>query len=193
MRSGKLKFLFFLLAVPVVLSVLVVLFPVNVSAQESASPSAVASESAEITYQLAYPGLLPDHPLYFLKAARDKIISFFISSPIKKADFDLLQADKRIGASVMLSKKGKVDLAQSTFSKAENYFEKAIVQVSSAKMQGIHTGEMAKKLQDANLKHRQVLDDMLKELDQEDQDKFVMERERLVRFGEKVKVLKPEK
>jgi hypothetical protein len=171
------------------------LFIFNVSfvaAQNTATGSAVATESAGITYQLAYPGILPDHPLYFLKAARDKIISFFISDPIEKADYDLLQSDKRIGASKNLLEKGKTDLAQSTFSKAENYFEQALSQADSAKRQGIQTDEIVKKLQEANLKHQQVLSDMLKELNQENNNVFDVELERLVGFEKKVKALLPE-
>src|ERR1700704_2037322 len=42
--------------------------------------------SQTVDYTLPYPGLLPDSPLYFLKTFRDRLISFFISSPIKKAD-----------------------------------------------------------------------------------------------------------
>lgn len=44
-----------------------------------------ASSSAKIDYTLAYPGLLPDSPLYFSKAAKEKIISFCIMRSIKCA------------------------------------------------------------------------------------------------------------
>src|SRR5438309_421306 len=65
-----------------------------VSAEEvldSPTPSPVS-----ISYQLPYPGMLPDNPLYFLKVIRDGVWSFLLSNPLKKADFDLLQADKRV-------------------------------------------------------------------------------------------------
>jgi hypothetical protein len=162
-------------------------------AQEAASPSATATESSKITYELPYPGLLPDHKLYFIKAARDKIVSFFISDPIKKAEYDLLQADKRIAASQMLVQKGKIDLAQSTFSKAENYFELALAQVDLANRQGTHIGVMAKRLLEANLKHTQVLEAIQSGLSEENKAKFVVERERLFGFAKKAKALQTAK
>lgn len=167
--------------------------PKDSVAVDGVSHNSDASRSAEVIYNLPYPGLLPDHPLYFLKAARDKIVSFFISSPIKKSEYDLLQADKRIAASVFLAEKGDVELAQSTFSKAENYFEKALAQAESAKMQGMHTGEIANKLREANLKHQQVLDNMMENLEQDEQELFLNELERLEGFEQKAKEILPEK
>lgn len=154
------------------------------------TPAQTASETA-VNYQLPYPGLLPDHPLYFLKAARDRVFSFFISNPLKKAEFNLLQADKRVEASYMLSKKGeeKIDLAQSTFSKAENYFEDAVNRAYDAKTQGMNTIELSKKLTDANHKHQQVLNDLTKSINSQDRKKFTKERARLVDFEKRVKEL----
>src|SRR3989344_2047169 len=107
----------------IILAVLLLIFGmVDVArAEETGTPSVQATESSKIDYQLAYPGLLPDHPLYFLKAGRDQIISFFNSKPLKKAKFNLLQANKRVQAIFMLSRKGerKMNLVQLSFSKAE--------------------------------------------------------------------------
>src|SRR3989338_6920091 len=74
-------------------------------------------------YQLPYPGILPDNPLYNLKTLRDKVWSFLISNPSKKAEFDLLQADKRLSVAIALFDLKKYDLAEATISKGENYFE----------------------------------------------------------------------
>ncbi|PIZ98613.1 MAG: hypothetical protein COX78_02915, partial [Candidatus Levybacteria bacterium CG_4_10_14_0_2_um_filter_35_8] len=71
-------------------------------AEKTMSPNPAATMD---NYELPYPGLLPDHPLYFLKMTRDKIIGFFISDPIKKAEFDILQSDKRLSAGVYLLNK----------------------------------------------------------------------------------------
>jgi len=150
-----------------------------VSAQEII-PS--AADSSNVNYQLAYPGLLPDHPLYFVKAARDRIGAFFISNPLKKSEFDLLQADKRIASSLLLVQKGqgKIPLAKSTFSKGENYFEDALNRASDAKSQGMNIAEISKKLKDANLKHKEVLNDIEKKLNKKDKNKFGVERLRII-------------
>src|SRR3989344_6947435 len=98
------------------LSALVFLAPQKVLAQNSQN----ATESAKIEYYLAYPGILPDHPLYKLKVLRDKITPLLIQDPLKKADFYLLQSDKGILATAMLVDKNKIDLAQDTAFKAEH-------------------------------------------------------------------------
>ena len=89
--------------------------------------------------ELPYPGLLPDHPLYFIKMIRDRFISFSIQDPVKKAEFDILQADKRLGAGVYLFLEGesKYLLAESTISKGENYYDEAISKAEFAKKQGL--------------------------------------------------------
>src|SRR5579871_6486350 len=148
------------------------LFSVKVFAQvdptstETATPilslspvSSVSSSAKEVNYFLPYPGLLPDSPLYFLKAFRDRFIGFMISNTEKKAEFNLLQADKRLNASVYLLKEGtgKDQLIISTLSKGENYFEEAIAAANEAKTQGMDTTNISRKLQMAVLKHEEVV------------------------------------
>lgn len=117
-------------------------------------------------YTLPYPGLLPDNPLYFLKALRDRVVDFLISDPLKKADFYLLQADKRLNAGVYLIRQGKskYQLAESTISKGENYFERAISKVKEAKRQKMETGEITQRLYQAAKKHQGVLSSLGKDV-----------------------------
>ena len=61
-----------------------------------------AAFAYHVDYQLPYPGMLPDNPLYFLKVFRDNLTSFFINKPLDKAHFDLLQSDKDVEASYLL-------------------------------------------------------------------------------------------
>src|SRR5205823_3865940 len=84
------------------------------------SPTPTPAQTVD--YTLPYPGLLPDNPLWPVKAFRDKSISMFISDPMKKAEFDLLQADKRVNASLYLfnQSKDKEALVSQTISKAGN-------------------------------------------------------------------------
>ncbi len=165
----------------------------RVYAQESGSESAQATESSKVNYELSYPGLLPDHPMYFLKAAREQITAFFISNPLKKSEFDLLQADKRIESSLLLIQKGKIALAESTFSKGENYFEDAINRASDAKSQGTNILEIANKLKDANLKHQEVLGDIEKKLGKKKKGKFMRDRTRILGFEKRANELATKK
>lgn len=126
------------------------------------SPSAVISPTPMIEYQLPYPGLLPDSPLYFLKTFRDRIIGFLISDPLRKAEFDLLTADKRLNGGVYLLRKdkSKEELAFSTISKGENYFGEAISKVKEAKKQGMDATFVLKKLSLSLKKHKEVLKEL---------------------------------
>lgn len=90
------------------------------------SPTPTPQQSVQ--YEMPYPGLLPDSPFYILKTLRDQVVGFLITDPAKKATFDLLQADKRFQAGIMLYEKDqdKKELAFSTLSKGHNYLDMAI-------------------------------------------------------------------
>lgn len=126
----------------------------------------VASESStlnlNIEYTLPYPGLLPDNPLYYLKAIRDNVLKFLISDPLKKAQFDLLQADKRLVSSKLLLEKGKTNLSITTLSKSGNYFDDAIANIEKAKRQGEDADPILSTLLTASKKHQQVIMEMEK-------------------------------
>lgn len=75
----------------------------------------------EIEYVLPYPGMLPDHPLYFLKVWRDKALLFSTKDTIKKIQLYVLFADKQLSMGRILLEKGKNDLAWKTFKQGELY------------------------------------------------------------------------
>ena len=123
------------------------------------TPSASNTASPKSDYTLPYPGLLPDSPLYFLKTLRDRVVSIFISNPRKKAEFNLLQCDKRINAAVYLlanHDKKKETLAVSTISKAENYMEEGIEYIKQARKQGEITEDVIKLYEQAAIKYLEV-------------------------------------
>lgn len=165
------------------------LFPMHVFAQQESSQSA----KPQVDYTLPYPGLLPDSPLYFLRATRDRIISFLISDPLKKAEFDLLQADKRLNAGIYLSDKKKYELAVTTISKGENYFENAIVKTKEAKKQGKTVGGIASNLYLSALKHQQVLKELQNKTKGNLKESFLQEEKRALEFEKKAKLLLPDK
>ena len=59
-----------------------------------------------IAYALPFPGILPDHPLYFLKTLRDTILLLLIKNPVRRVEFRILQADKSLSSAVTLFDKG---------------------------------------------------------------------------------------
>jgi len=77
-------------------------------------------------YVLPYPGILPDSPLYFIKMVRDRVVGWLITDPVKKAEYNLLMADKRINAGLMLISYGKEELGETTISKGRQYLVQGV-------------------------------------------------------------------
>jgi hypothetical protein len=168
-----------------------IIFRSNFVYAQDISPADSSSGSSNIDYTLPYPGLLPDHPFYIFKAIRDKLQGLLISNPLKKAEFDLLQADKRLEASYLLltTEKNKSDLSLSTLSKANNYFEDAIEKAIDAKKQGTDNHDFLKKLSLATILYQQRIQDMENQAGKTDKQKYAKERERVMNFEKRVKEL----
>ena len=147
---------------------------------------ATSSSPQPVNYELPYPGLLPDSPLYFLRIIRDKIVGFLISDSLKKSEFNLLQADKRLNAGIYLFNKGKTSLAFSTISKAENYFSQALDKIGEAKKQGRNISEVKGKLKDALKKHEQELEFLTKKASADYKASFEKELERVTGFEKRL-------
>src|SRR3990172_4345567 len=111
-----------------------------------------------IDYSLPYPGILPGNPLYSIKMLRDRIMELFISDHLKKANFYLLQADKRVSSSLMLFEKQDKELGQTTLSKAQNYLEKSLEKAIQAKNSGKDVGDIYARIKNSATKQRQEIE-----------------------------------
>ncbi|MEK9200871.1 MAG: DUF5667 domain-containing protein [Patescibacteria group bacterium] len=114
-------------------------------------------EVDKVEYYLPYPGVLPDSPLYKLKAVRDKVLLLVILDPEKKADKQLFLADKRINAAQALHDGGKVDLAISVATKAEKYMESSVKAAVKLASEGKDVKSILYKQTMATLKHIELL------------------------------------
>lgn len=121
----------------------------------SFTPSPVPST---VEYQLPYPGILPGSPLYSIKMVRDRIMEVLISDPIKKANFYLLQADKRTASALMLYEKGDDKMAETTLTKAQKYLEKSLVKAQEVKNSGKDAGDIFARIKDSSLKQKQEIE-----------------------------------
>lgn len=137
----------------------------SVFAQEALDIPSPTPTMAPVDYTLPYPGLLPDHPLYNVKAFRDRVIGFFISDPNRKAEYNLLQSDKRVNSANYLFMKGeqKYFLSESTLSKGLNYFEEALNQTRLAKNEGIRVEDILTKMEIASRKYDEVITNFVNE------------------------------
>ena len=111
-----------------------------------------------VEYQLPYPGILPGSPLYSIKMIRDRIIETLTSDPVKKANFYLLQADKRTASALMLYKKNDDKMAETTLTKAQKYLEKSLIKAQEAKNSGKDVGDIFARIKDSSAKQKQEIE-----------------------------------
>ncbi|VVA43276.1 conserved hypothetical protein [Candidatus Roizmanbacteria bacterium] len=132
-----------------------------------ASETLVKIPQEKVIYNLPYPGLLPDSPLYATKIIRDRITDFLTRDNLKKAELYLLNSDKRASMSLALALKGKNQLAIDTFVKGEKYFIKIPELLRSAKKQGAQApSSFIETLKLSNAKHKELIEELIKILPQ---------------------------
>ena len=112
------------------------------------------------TYALPYPGILPDHPLFFLKQVRDTIVERLISDPLRKAEFFAVQSDKAVNTAVFMMSKKNTPLAISTLVQAGEYRLKALNQLQVATDAGKDTQPLVDKLRQAVVKHQETISEL---------------------------------
>lgn len=112
----------------------------------------------EIDYYLPYPGILPDHFLWPVKAFRDKVWLLLTQDNMKRARLLLLFADKRVGMAWELARGGKSGDSVQIATKAEKYLEEAFLEQEKGSVRGGDTTDFLFTLAKAALKHQEVLE-----------------------------------
>jgi len=123
----------------------------------AATPMPTVTPQPKIEYFLAYPGILPDSPMYKLKMTRDRVWLWLTTDTLKRAELLLLYADKRVGAGKVLIEGNQVPLGISTITKGEKYLESAIEEAGKAKARGRNVGVLGKNIKNASLKYEEIL------------------------------------
>jgi len=135
---------------------------INPESKVTTSDTKEKLEELKIDYYLAYPGpIMPDHPLWRLKALRDKLWLLITSDKYKKAELNLLFSDKRLTAAKILFEKGNYELGFTTLSKAEIYLQKACELEDEIRTSGSDTLNLTATLIKASFKHRQIIEQIL--------------------------------
>lgn len=115
------------------------------------------SKESKINYILPYAGrVMPDSPLWGLKALRDKVWFGITTSPLRRAQLALLFADKRLVMAEAMFKKGEPEVAMLTYLKGERYLPIAFEQEKIARSRGLNTDAFLQRLALASLKHKEV-------------------------------------
>ncbi len=143
------------------MSIFSVANPQSAYPAEEVLAKATGPVSVRVEYYLPYPGILPDSPLYRVKALRDKMRLGLTFDQEAKAQKELLFADKRIGAAIALIEGGKVPLGVSTATKAEKYLESAVKRIMALQRDGRDVKSMLGILIRATAKHIEVLETMM--------------------------------
>lgn len=136
-----------------------------------------------IDYQLPYPGLLPDNPLYFIKQIRDSFMLFMASDQLKKDEVHLQISDKNLSAAVELAKKGRHKLSVAKVEDAESGFEAIVERQAKEKKKNT---DFVEKLKRANLKHRETIENLMKDLPQGQVENMQKEREKNMAIGKQL-------
>jgi hypothetical protein len=117
----------------------------------------------------------------------------FTSNALKKAEFHLLQADKRVSASMLLAeKKETLQLGGATAIESQDHFERALDALDGAKKQGLSIDDLAKKLVLSNEKHQETLA-LLAEGANDYAEEFTKAAERAQTLGKRAKTFLPTK
>jgi hypothetical protein len=131
------------------------------------SKTSVEVVGQKVVYPLPYPGILADHPLYPLKLIRDTIIVFTTRDNIKKAQLYLHLSDKHMSIAIALAEKGKENDAVQELIRGEEYFSEIPPLLNESKKQGTKpTNDFISKLSQGNLKHKEVITDVMKNLNE---------------------------
>lgn len=128
----------------------------------SPTPAGTPAPNQEIKYYFPYEGkILPDSPLWSVKALRDFVWYRLTTNPLKRAEIALLFSDKRIAASQTLFDSHKSGVGLTTLTKSEKYLEVAFQDEETARSEGMDTLGFLAKFSLASLKHREIIDKIL--------------------------------
>lgn len=132
-----------------------------VTQPKAASPTPMVSitptPAPKIEYYLPYPGILPDSPLYRIKTLRDRLKLAMTFDAARRADVELMLADKRLNAGIALIDGGKHGLGVSTVTKAEKYLEQSANQAAKLTEEGEDVKSLLLELQKSAAKHEEVI------------------------------------
>jgi hypothetical protein len=131
--------------------------------------NATSGALVKIEYYLPYPGLLPDSPLYKVKALRDRVTLWLTFGEQNKARRELLYADKRINAATFLVQGGKNSLGVTTATKAEKYLETAVNRAVKEAGAGQDAKSLLADLAKACTKHLEIWQELIPKVGTEGQ------------------------
>lgn len=109
---------------------------------------------------LPAPGMLPDHPLYFLKHFSEGIGTLFTRGALENGERSLDLAEKRLAEASALAAKAEPALAERTVVRYQEQIERALARGEEANADGVDADRFSARASVATLKHQAVLADV---------------------------------
>lgn len=106
---------------------------------------------------LPEPGMLPDHPLYFIKSFAESIGTLFTFGQTARVERHLFLAERRISEVKALAEKGKPEFTEKTLERYEEHLNLALQRTERIRQRGINTDDVLSKFYETTLKHQAVL------------------------------------
>ncbi len=117
----------------------------------------LAQENNNQVNDLPNPGMLPDHPLYFLKNLWEDIVTFFTFGEMAKAERYMFLAEMRMAEAFGLIDKGKDVFVERALERHQERLNRALAKAEQAKEKGMDTDDLLTRVSEATLKHQDVL------------------------------------
>lgn len=109
---------------------------------------------------LPAPGMLPDHPLYFLKQSSESIGTLFTFGELADGERSLDLAEKRLAEVSALVAKGEPVIVERTVIRYQEQLERALASAEEANAEGVDADRLSARASVATLKHQAVLADV---------------------------------
>lgn len=116
---------------------------------------------------LPEPGMLPNHPLYFLKSWSESIGTFFTFGEERKAERLFELSERRLSETIALSEHEDSSIAEEAIERYQKQLEQAIQKAKEAKDKGMDMDELLEKISERTLKHQEVLADVYEKVPNE--------------------------
>lgn len=120
-----------------------------------------------VDYQLPFPGILPDHPLYTLKKIRDWLLFTFNSNPVKKIELNLLFADKKIGMAQNLVEKKQFSLGLDIILESQTDLLKSAQELPDLSENNLLPVGLPDKIELSTKKHREIINELKSQIPNE--------------------------
>jgi hypothetical protein len=156
----------------------------------SAQPITGFEEESSVEYQLPYPGILADSPLYVVKRLRNAYLIWSAKDSYAKSVEYLEQSDKKLAMSRPLLAKGKLKMSVEMVDQSNDLLQESINEYQ--KIEGNEEEKRAhlEKLRTAAKKHKIEIETLMKNVPQGDVQTIETLREETITMSEQLAKLK---